>query len=252
MIVLDAGAAEVDTRLAIDIPDARALGDAFELSVPDVGTVGIRAAIQANLERLEIKEIEAVFGGSELTASGAVDLDGNRPSIDLEAFVQLLDTAPFLETTPGASPKPADFTPLFESLQNFDAAVSVRIEEVAGLPVSIRAVSGEAALVGGQLDLGSANADLLGGEVELTGRLDTLATCPSLDLAAELDSVALTGLHETGWLDASVDGRIARATATSSSCGSTLEGHLEQLSSRMAISSLPTRCPSILQRSISA
>ena len=235
VIVLDAGALEVDTRLAINIPDAHALGDAFELSVPDIGAVTFEAAVRSNATRLEIDEVESAFGETQLTASAVVDLASDSPKIDVDAFLQLLDTAPFLETAPGTSTEPADFMPLFESLQKFDAVASIRIEEVAGLPVSIRAASVEAALVGGLLDLGSANADVLGGEVTLTGRLDTLAACPTLDLAAELDSVALNALHETGWLDASIDGRIAHATVASSSCGSTVEGHLERWSGELIV-----------------
>lgn len=225
----DAGKPVFDAQLALDVADARLLGEAFDLAVPDIGTVGIEAAVRASLERLEILDLSGALGKTQVSATGAADMPGDRLRIEFSALSGQLDLEPFMAAPSEPNSKPADLRPLFDTLRQFDAVVAIRIDEIVGLPVNIRAASVEAALADGIFAVNSAEAAVLDGQVGLTGELDVRPVCPSLDLVAEVDSVALSGLREAGWLAASLDGQIARARATSNSCGTSLSGHLEQL-----------------------
>lgn len=226
----EAGRPLVDARVGLNVADVQSLGEAFDVSAPDIGAVDLETGIRVDLSRLEVQDLTAAVGETRISASGRVDLADDRPAVELTASLQTLDLAPFTSTESGSNTELADFTSLFDVLQQFDMRASVGIERVVGLPVDIRAASFEAALAGGLVELRSGEAALLDGRVALSGKLDATQDCPSLDLVADVDGVALTRLHDAGWLALAVDGRITSARVESSSCGTNVAGLLEQLS----------------------
>jgi len=224
--------AEVDVRET----DVRAIAKAFDIELPALGSLNASGRLRGDLDTVDLVGFKGDLGASRFEFDTTLDLSGDRLHAGLAGVLDPLDVTPFLDAEPathrsssGLLDDDVDFSAVLDILDAIDADFEVRVSELSGLPVDVRAVEFEGQMTDGVVALQSLSADVLGGQVSGDGSLASQGECPELQLRArgtELDLAALDPLlslvQPFGWDVNSVN-------LESSSCGTTLFAHRDSL-----------------------
>jgi len=178
---------------------ARNLRDLDE-GLPDAGPVSLSAKLQPSGEVIEIRELLAKVGKSDLSGSATVDTGAGRPSAKATLRAKNIDLTEFLppadESRPAkAADKPADgkifpADPLpLVALKKFDAEIDLAVDRLIGRKIILDKVKVAASLDNGKLSVKPA-FDVAGGAVGATVNVDS-RTQPA-KIAVDVDATKVS------------------------------------------------------------
>lgn len=154
-------------------------------SLPHAGPVSLSARLKPSGKVIEIRELLAKIGKSDLSGSASVDTGTERPSaratlraknVDLREFLPPVDES---AATPAADKPadgkifPADPLPL-DALKKFDAQIDLAVDRLVGRKITLDKVKVAASLDNGKLSM-KPSFDIAGGAVGATVNVDSRA-----------------------------------------------------------------------------
>ena len=165
-------------------------------ALPDVGPVQLSAKVQPSGKVMDIQDLIATVGKSDLSGSASVDMGAERPSVSAKLQARVIDLAQFLppaeESGAGAAAdKPSDgkvFSddPLpFGALEKVNGDIELAVDRLITRKLALDKVNIVARLENGNLNV-KPTANIAGGTVGATIDIDT-HTQPAT-LAVEVDA----------------------------------------------------------------
>lgn len=187
--------------------------------------------------RLAVKGFSGSVSDTRMHASASLQYHGARPYIDADVSLPVLDLARF---PAAASEKKGDHSGLdsplpMAALQSFDADVTVAITQVRGLPVSAQGVRASAHLKRGHLLVSELDATTAGVTSSSTFALDATRDDAQLSATSQSRQIDLAGLFKELKLKSDVFGKLADATVTIDTNGSTLRNWLRNAKVRATV-----------------
>ena len=219
-----------DAHLTLHVANTAELANAFSISLPDLGAIGVEGRVRGEPGSFEIIDASGFAGQTRFVIAGTADFRAPRPFFDLTASSPMLDLAPFIDDEPAPTSAPWDLSTAFDALATFDAKWSATAGKVTGISTTVERVLIDGSLTDGSVEIASASADLLGGRAELEGSLDSRAECPEVAIDAGFEHLDVVSLQNAGWLNAPLAGALANVNATVSACGTRATDYLESLS----------------------
>jgi uncharacterized protein involved in outer membrane biogenesis len=229
---------EVDARVS----DLRLLLQPFGLEIPPVGTLALSGLLWTDFKRIDAEAFSGELGDSRFTFDAAIELSAERPAVRLEATLDNLDLAPFVDGEAELSGSgqsnglpDTNLEPLFRGLAAVDAEFDVEARRVGGLPVDVAAVELAGSLDDGRLEMRSVAADVLGGRLSGSGLLDSRPACPELAFAVRADGVQLDTLNAMLPAGTQIGGGAESVTLEAGSCGQSIHEHRDSLAATLGL-----------------
>jgi uncharacterized protein involved in outer membrane biogenesis len=204
------GAAGSTLKFGMGTPDLARFGRVLDMTLPDAGAAAAAGLLHVAPGSIALTELSGVLGKSVLTGQLAINLHNERPRISGALTLPSLDLRPFLGQDTQEEDAPADLRALYQSLararfnlqtlNQFDADISLKVQQWLSLPGDIRDAALHVQLASGKLSL-PLQATISG--VPLKGEIAADASRSSplfrIDFGAEKASIGdlahlLTGL----------------------------------------------------------
>jgi len=164
-------------------------------TLPDVGPVHVSAKVQPSGKVIDIQDLIATVGKSDLSGSASVDIGAERPSVSAKLHARVIDLAQFLppaeESGVAAADKPSDGRvfpddPLpFDALEKVNGDIALAVDRLITRKLALDKVNVVARLENGDLNI-KPTANISGGTVGATIHIDT-RTQPTT-LAVDIDA----------------------------------------------------------------
>jgi hypothetical protein len=195
----------INLQIELKGPSLAALNEPAKLNLPPIGPYEIGAAVSGNKRALQLKDLAATVGGSDLSGSAALTFSAPRPSVDATLASNKLVLADFTgkakEGGAGAGAAkpsdgrvfPADPLPL-EGLKAVDAAVRFTGRSVVLEKVVLDNVAATATLKNGRLLLDPVKSGISGGTVAIKADVDGAAAKPAVALSVTSRQVEVGSL----------------------------------------------------------
>ncbi len=185
-------------------------------------------------------QMERATGNRRMSFSGMARSFSSHPYFEVDAKLEQIDLQRLFDGAeePGENEESTDFRPAFELLARFDARANINIERLLNAPLAVDDLMLEASLEEGILDLSRAELLLAGSPVVAGALLDMRSDCVRLTGGLQISNFDLGQLNR--FLDdgANLGGRLDEAELGSSSCGDTMQEHLESLRMTVAATGL--------------
>jgi uncharacterized protein involved in outer membrane biogenesis len=246
----------VDLDIAVRGKRLEALESLTGLSIPPIGPYAVETHFARSETGYRISDLEGAIGNSTFRGSLLLDDLSGRPRLDGNLHIATLDVEPFLldDSPPSIEPPARAAEPLdakeradlldfslegaaqaFESLQSFDADVTLIIDRVAGVGTDTRGVSLRAKLDDGGL---TAPMAAIIADVPVDGQLTIQSSDSTLGFALELSSSGsdignLTAMAKREKQD--LQGGFENFSLTASGRGRDLRAALESLDAIMTM-----------------
>jgi AsmA family protein len=201
-----AAADGINLQVELKGPSLAALNEPAKLNLPPIGPYEIGAAVSGNRNALQLKDLAATVGGSDLSGMAALTLAGPRPAIEATLTSNKLALADFTGSGSGggagnAAPSqpsdgrvfPADPLPL-EGLKAVDAVVRFTGRSLVLEKVVLDNVAATATLRNGRLLLDPVKSGVSGGTVAIKADLDGGAAKPAVALTVTSRQVEVGSL----------------------------------------------------------
>jgi uncharacterized protein involved in outer membrane biogenesis len=147
----------------------------LQTSLPKVGVTGLAGRVTIEDGVYAVSDLQGVMGLTRLSGKVSLTLVGERPRVDGDLAVPLLDLRPFLEMESTEPEKPLTFADLektrldLRALVTMDAHVDLHVGEWVGLPLDIRDANLEVRIDAGRL---AAPMRATIAEAPLTGKVE--------------------------------------------------------------------------------
>ena len=182
----------INLQLELKGPSLAALNDPAKLNLPPIGPYDISAAVTGGRNAIQLKDLAATVGGSDLAGTAGLKLGGARPAIDATLSSNKLVLADFTGPKKGggaAAPAgssdgrvfPADPLPL-EGLKAADGTVRFTGRSVVLEKAELQNVVATLTLQNGRLVLDPVKAGISGGTVDIKTDVDGGAAKPTVAL----------------------------------------------------------------------
>ncbi len=242
---VDTGAGELRAEFDALTDNLQQAGALVNIELPALGAAALRGRAVARADQVQLTQLQGELSGAALTGDIAIALSASRPKLKGSLQIAVLDVAPLRTALAARRPSGERQTndwqsiPL-RSLPPLDTDLTLRVDQVVGLPLDVRAAS-----LSVQLDergLGAPlRATVAGIDVSGELRLDTVAATPVLSAnvvassgslgAPARDLLGVDGVHATlGRLELRLAGR-----------GATLGGLARDAQASLALRDLALR-----------
>jgi len=233
--------------LALLLEDSASFPFELKLQARD-SEISVSGSVSAPLSEPEITvkgelvsgQMEHATGNRRISLSGMARSFSSRPYFEVDAKLEQIDLQRLVDGAEeqGENEESADFRPAFEFLARFDARANIKIERLLNAPLPVDDLMLEASLEEGVLDLSRAELLLAGSPVAAEASLDMRTDCVRLTGGLQISNFDLGQLNRLFDDDASLSGRLDGAELGSSSCGDTVQEHLESLQMTIAATGL--------------
>jgi uncharacterized protein involved in outer membrane biogenesis len=189
-----AAAEGINLQVELKGPSLAALNDPAKLNLPPIGPYELSTKVSGSAKALQLKDLAATVGGSDLAGSAAMAMGGQRPSIEATLTSNKLVLADVTGAQSagggdgaGASQPsdgrvfPADPLPL-EGLKAADATIRFTGRTVVLEKAELQNVTATLNLRNGRLVLDPVKAGISGGTVEIKTDIDGGAAKPTVAL----------------------------------------------------------------------
>ena len=235
--------ADTQLRFGLGTPDLARFGKIIGVSLPDAGNAGVAGAIQVTPGQLHIRQLSAALGKSVMTGELQIDAREERARLSGQLALPVLDLRPFLGQDAEEEP-PTDFRALYlslskarldlQQLRDFDADLSLTVEQWLSLPGDIRHASLKFKLAAGQLSM-PVRATVA--NVPLTGVLEVDASrnVPAFRVSLGSENAGIGGLAQMLTGLPGIDGRLGRLKISLSSEGNNGQVLMKKLGARFEL-----------------
>ena len=210
----------------------------LKLQAPD-SEISVSGSVSAPLSEPEITvkgelvsgQMERATGNRRMALSGMARSFSSRPYFEVDAELEQIDLQRLFYDAdqPDRSEESRNFRPVYELLAPFDARANIKIERLLNAPLPVDDLMLEASLEEGVLDLSRAELLLAGSPVAADALLDMHTDCVRLTGGLQISNFDLSQLNRFLDDDASLGGRLDEAELGISSCGDTVQEHLQSL-----------------------
>lgn len=175
----------------------------LEGSLPNTGPVSVSAKLRPTGKVIEIRDLVAKIGGSDLSGSATIDTGGKRPSASAKLHGNVIDLAELApvgeESGAAAGEKPSNRkvfpdTPLpLEVLGKANADVQLQIDRLVTRKLTISKVNVSAKLDDGNLIL-KPSAHVAGGKIDGTIDIDSRGRPAKLSADVDAQEISISTL----------------------------------------------------------
>jgi uncharacterized protein involved in outer membrane biogenesis len=228
--------------IELQVPDPSTWFELFEIEAVPLGPIELSGHADADAGSLTLDGMAFTLGRTQARFDAAARRRDGRPLFELDAKIARFDIEPvtqfFPPETGAANSSEADtrsLQPLFGFLDQFDAGVRLKIDQLLNSPLAIDDLQLAAGLANGILDLEEAALVVEGNPVTAQASLDLRADCPRLSGRLEAtgaDVQTLAGLLNA---DLPVSGTLERLSIETDSCGDTATAQLQSLLANLQI-----------------
>ncbi|MGD2140249.1 MAG: AsmA family protein, partial [Burkholderiales bacterium] len=179
--------------------------------------------------RLAVREFRGSVNDTQLLVTAGLQYKGDRPYIDADISLPVFDLArlPAAASDKKENQSGLDSPLPMEALRSLDADVKVAIAQIKGSPVSMQRLRASAHLQRGHLLVSALDATTAGVTSRSTLALDATSDNARLSATSQSGQIDLAALFKELGLKSDVLGRLADATVTSDTHGSTLRNWLQ-------------------------
>ena len=171
-------------------------------ALPDVGPVQVYAKVQPSGKIIDIQDLIATVGKSDLSGRASVDIGAEQPSVSAKLHARVIDLAQFLppaEESGAAADKPSDGRVFSDDPLPFGALAKVNGDiELAVDRLTIRKLALDKVNVVARLENGNLNikptANIAGGTVGATMDIDTRTQPATLAVDVDAKKVSIGAL----------------------------------------------------------
>lgn len=177
------------------MPSTAALSGLVEGDMPALAPVSVAGELRGGGGEFTIEKLNATLGASDLGGHIKVNVDDERPEIDMQIESKLIDVSTFENAGAEAEPTSArvfstDPLPL-DGLKAFDATATVAIGQLKSAKATVESVRAKLKLKGGKLSIKDFEALLTGGAVAAEVTLDASRKTPRFAKTATVQGMAL-------------------------------------------------------------
>ena len=235
--------ADTQLRFGLGTPDLARFGKIIGVALPDAGNAGVAGAIQVTPGQVHIRQLSAALGKSVMAGELQIDARQERARLSGALVLPVLDLRPFLGQDAEEEP-PTDFRALYLSLskarldlqrlKEYDADLSLTVDQWLSLPGDIRHASLKFKLAAGQLSM-PVRATVA--NVPLSGVLEVDASrhVPAFRVSLGVDNAGIGGLAQMLTGLPGIEGRLGRLKISLSSEGSNGQALMKQLAARFEL-----------------
>ena len=200
-----AAAEGINLQVELKGSSLAALNEPAKLTLPPIGPYDISAAVSGGRNAIQLKDLAATVGGSDLAGTVGLKLGGVRPSVDATLTSNKLVLADFTGPAKegggqGATAKssdgrvfPADPLPL-DGLKAVDGAIRFSGRSIVLDKVNLENVAATATIRNGRLILDPLKAGISGGTVAIKADVDGGAAKPAVALSVTSRQVEVGSL----------------------------------------------------------
>ena len=172
--------------------DLREFERLLQTRLPAVGETGISGVIKYSPGHVALADLNGIMGNTTLNGSVNFDYGGERPRVQGELTLPLLDLRPFIAGQPATKEKPRDFGDVYrelasatfslKDLNRADADLTLRVGQWLSLPGSVHEAMLRVKLEQGRLTM---PVQVIAADVALSGSasVDASVTPARFDLA---------------------------------------------------------------------
>lgn len=177
------------------MPSTTALSELVDVELPSLEPISISGELRGGGGEYVIDKVQAVLGPSDLSGTVKLNIEDERPEIDVQAESKLIDV-PAFETAPAEEQAAAgrvlstDPLPL-DALKVVDASVRITVGQLKSTKATVESVRAKVSLKGGKLDISDFEALLSGGAVAAEVTLDASRKVPRFVKSATVKGMAL-------------------------------------------------------------
>jgi len=187
--------------------------------------------------RLAVKEFLGSVNDTQMHVTAGLQYKGNRPYIDADLSLPVLDLArlPAAASDKKGNESALDSLLPMAALRGFDADLKVAIARIKGLPVSAQRLRASAHLQRGHLLVSEFDATTASVTSRSTFTLDATRDDARLSATSESRQIDLLALFKALGLESDLLGRLADATVTVNTHGTTLRNWLRNAKVRATV-----------------
>ena len=177
------------------MPSTTALSHFVEGDIPTLAPIAVSGELLGGDGEFVISKVEAVLGPSDLSGNIELNVEDERPRIDMQIESKLIDVSAF--ESPGDAKQPASdrvfsTDPLaLDGLKGFDASARIAIGQLKSSKAVVESVRAGAVLKRGKLSIKDFQAVLTGGVVKAQITLDASSQTPRFTKTATINGMAL-------------------------------------------------------------
>ena len=177
------------------MPSTAALSGLVEGDIPRFEPVSIGGELRGGGGEYVINNLQAILGPSDVSGTVNLNIEAERPQIDVQAESKLIDVSAF-ESAPTAAQTASDrmfsTDPLpLDGLKGFDASVRIAVGQLKSTKATVESVRAKITLKGGKLTIKDFEALLSGGAVTAQVTLDASRKTPRFVKTATVKGMAL-------------------------------------------------------------
>ena len=182
-------------NLELAMPSTAALSHLVEGDIPTLAPISVAGELRGGDGEFAIGKVQAVLGSSDLSGSIDLNMEDERPRIDMQIESKLIDVAAFEkpnEATQTPSDRVFSTDPLaLDGLKGFDASVRIAIGQLKSSKAVVESVRASGVLKRGKLSIKDFQALLTGGVVAAELTLDASGQTPRFVKTATVKGMAL-------------------------------------------------------------
>ena len=177
------------------MPSTAALSSLVEGDLPTIEPVSVSGDLSGGGGDYVIENLQAILGPSDLSGRIDLNVEDERPEIEMQIESKLIDVSAF-ESAPAPAQTgrdrvfSADPLPL-DALKGFDASARIAIGQLKSTKATVESVRGNLKLKGGKLSIKDFEALLTGGTVAAEVILDASRKTPRFVKTATVKGMAL-------------------------------------------------------------
>ncbi|MCZ6894734.1 MAG: AsmA family protein [Gammaproteobacteria bacterium] len=182
-------------EFGLSMPSTTALANLVHAELPAIGPVQIKAEITGEDKRYEVTDLSALLGTSDLGGRASLDLNDDRPAIELHLESKLIDLAALeagAEEASTSRDRIFSTDPLeLDLLRQFDAEAEITIGHLQTARAALETLRSEITLKRGKLEIKKFNGTLEGGTLAARITLDASRDRPRFMKTATIKNMAL-------------------------------------------------------------
>ncbi len=235
--------ADTQLRFGLGTPDLARFGKIIGVTLPDAGNAGVAGALQVTPGQVHIRQLSAALGKSVMTGELQVDAREERARLSGALALPVLDLRPFLGQDTEEEP-PTDFRALYlslskarldlQQLREYDADLSLTVDQWLSLPGDIRHASLKLKLNAGQLSM-PVQATVAAVPLRGTLEVDASRSMPAFRVSLVAENAGIGGLSQILTGLPGIEGRLGRLKINLSSEGNNGQVLMKKLASRFEL-----------------
>lgn len=222
---------ELNARIRLDSERPSVLMSLFGVEIPDMESLRIDLDAQVRADEIRLERLEGTLGRNSFTLTGLARNFSVRPYFEIEAQLDSLDlerpTANLDENAGEGDQEQISLQPIFDVLTQFDARVQVKINRLLYAQLQLDSLIFKASLDDSVLSLDQSEMLVAASPITVQAMLDMRSDCAQLTSEVHISNLDLSKLNALLGTGSTIGGRVDKAAFRGSSCGSSLDEHLD-------------------------